>query len=106
MGCTRESSLMVEHHLVKVGDGGSSPLFPVVFCFFYSPFGGMVDTADSKSAFCWFKPGRGYSNRRAVNTARFYIVSPGDGMVDVLDLGSSFWEFKSPPGHPARLVEW
>lgn len=28
MGRTRESSLMVEHHLVKVGDGGSSPLFP------------------------------------------------------------------------------
>lgn len=55
-----ESSLMVEHHLVKVGDGGSSPLFPAIASTF-RPLGGMVDTADSKSAFCWFKPSRGYT---------------------------------------------
>ena len=59
MGHSRESSLMVEHHLVKVGDGGSSPLFPAAG-YRLRPFGGMVDTADSKSALCWFKSSRGY----------------------------------------------
>ena len=29
---------MVEHHLVKVGDGGSSPLFPAKFCFLQPPW--------------------------------------------------------------------
>jgi hypothetical protein len=38
MGRTWESSLMVEHHLVKVGDGGSSPLFPAIFCFLQPPW--------------------------------------------------------------------
>lgn len=37
MGRTGESSLMVEHHLVKVGDGGSSPLFPAKLRFLRAP---------------------------------------------------------------------
>ena len=51
----------------------------------------MVDTADSKPAFCWFKSDRGY-------TPRYVRNSPDDGMVDVTDLGSVFWQFKSASG--------
>ena len=52
----------------------------------------MVDTADSKPAFCWFKSDRGHITYTM-------IICPDDGMVDVTDLGSVFWQFKSASGH-------
>ena len=55
-----EVTQLVECHLVEVEVGGSNPLFLTAFRNSYMrPLGGMVDTADSKSAFCWFKSDRG-----------------------------------------------
>jgi hypothetical protein len=64
----------------------------------FGPLGGMVDTADSKSAFCWFESDRGHSS--------FIWRGPDDGMVDVTDLGSVFWQFKSASGHFTLLISY
>ena len=53
------------------------------------PFGGMVDTADSKFVVYRFESDKGYAVLFCLN----------DGMVDVSDLGSEFWQFESAFGY-------
>ncbi len=96
---------MVEHHLVKVGYGGSSPLFPATYCISTPPWWNGRHSG-LKIRVLLVQARQGVLLRTTATSYFDTTIGPGDGMVDVLDLGSSFWEFKSPPGHPARLVEW
>lgn len=111
---------MVEHHLVKVSDEGSTPFFPAhektrVVHFtpleekfmgqntaISSSLGGMVYTVGSKSTFCRFDPDRGQRKERSDESKHGPVVE----LVDTPDLGSGVCRFKSGRGYLRGVIKY